>query len=172
MSITLRTDVFSYQPFPKQIPKFDPNQLINLEQKVEILFISKMPVQKQNTLLCTKQKVINKIYKTISIKEPPRRFEVSRRTLHKWRCTPRKIVNGIVINKIDKKLRREHKKYTLEFKQKAVSMVCLGSCINQVSKKLVISYNALKNWMKRASAPNCIYNSSEAWLYKKHSNPT
>jgi len=55
------------------------------------------------------------------------------------------------------------KRYSLEFKQRAVSEICSGKRAFEVCKTYNICSVSLKTWRRKAYAPNIPYNSSVAW---------
>lgn len=55
------------------------------------------------------------------------------------------------------------KRYSLEFKQKAVSEICSGKRAFEVCRTYNICSASLQAWRRKAYAPNIPYNSSVAW---------
>ena len=107
-----------------------------------------------------KQKVVSEVRLGLCKTHAAEKYNLSYKTLVGWvrkACLP---VEPIPETKESSK----EEGYSLDFKQKVVSEVCLGRHISQVSKSYNICQSDLNIWLEKAYSPNFPYNSSAAWI--------
>lgn len=63
-----------------------------------------------------------------------------------------------------RQLRGKYTKHLPLIKERALTEICFGASINQVSKKYDIKYSTLRNWTKRSTIPTLLYHEFFALL--------
>jgi len=77
-----------------------------------------------------------------------------------------------LLNELEDKMKKKHKKYTVEFKLKVIELIHLNFSIHVLSNKLCIDSKTIREWLKNEDSLKLVSYKSEKFRFNRNTGKT
>lgn len=75
-----------------------------------------------------------------------------------------------MLNELEEKIKKGHKKYTIDFKLKVIELVHLNFFIHFISNKLNIDRNTIREWLKNEDSLKLVSNKDKKFRSNRNTS--